>query len=434
MAFENLRSQHPLLLQYLTDHHYSSPLIDTVRREITRIIDLSDAEGWKSYADIFSAYEKNGWKKKSIDDKRYILRLLERFDIHNEYPIRAQRKSDLFANDRFDSLPTEFQEFAVMCRKRLEESGRKSSTVSVVIGNLLRFLELLHLRGCNSFSDVTETDVIAFFVTETGRHIRGATAKKMLVTALNTGKEWKNGDCARIMPFVPLLQPARKAIQYLTHEEVEAVRFALTEKDVPLSMRDKAMGCILLYMGLRQCDVINLRLNDIDWDIRTCEARELHVEDVDLKHGILTIRHSKGRDQHYIVLHDSMNDLMRRYDKAIRQYYPQRSFFFSSHRNRPYTSSWVKRNFRIVWDNFSDKKDAVAYALRHNYATTNINKWIGEGLKFEDKLTYLSKSMGHMSIDSTTYYYSIVPCLADILSSKTEDGFNEIVPEVLYEE
>ena len=66
MAFENLRSQHPLLLQYLTDHHYSSPLIDTVRREITRIIDLSDAEGWKSYADILSAYKKNGWKKKSI--------------------------------------------------------------------------------------------------------------------------------------------------------------------------------------------------------------------------------------------------------------------------------------------------------------------------------------------------------------------------------
>ena len=51
MAFENLRNQHPLLLQYLTDHHYSTPLIDTVRREIARIIDLSDVEGWKSYAD-----------------------------------------------------------------------------------------------------------------------------------------------------------------------------------------------------------------------------------------------------------------------------------------------------------------------------------------------------------------------------------------------
>ena len=271
MAFENLRNQHPLLLQYLTDHHYSTPLIDTVRREIARIIDLSDVEGWKSYADILNEYEKNGWKKKSIDDKRYILRILERFDIHNEYPIRAQRQHDLFENDRFASLSTEYQEFAVMCRKRLEESGRKSSTVHVVIGNLLRFLEVLHLRGCNTFSDVTETDVIAFFVTETGSQIRGATAKEMLVTALKVGIEWRNGDCAKIIPFVPLLQPARKAIQYLSHEEVEAVRFAVTGKEVSLSLRDKAMGCILLYMGLRQCDILNLRLNDIDWDKETIQ-------------------------------------------------------------------------------------------------------------------------------------------------------------------
>ena len=71
MAFENLRNQHPLLLQYLTDHHYSTPLIDTVRREIARIIDLSDVEGWESYADILNEYEKNGWKKKSIDAHQF---------------------------------------------------------------------------------------------------------------------------------------------------------------------------------------------------------------------------------------------------------------------------------------------------------------------------------------------------------------------------
>ncbi|MFQ9704807.1 MAG: hypothetical protein ACLR0U_28270 [Enterocloster clostridioformis] len=31
------------------------------------------------------------------------------------------------------------------------------------------------------------------------------------------------------------------------------------------------------------------------------------------------IRYSKGHDQHYIALHDSMADLMRRYDSAIRE-------------------------------------------------------------------------------------------------------------------
>lgn len=42
--------------------------------------------------------------------------------------------------------------------------------------------------------------------------------------------------------------------------------------------------------------------------------------------------------------------------------------------------------------------------------------------------------MGHRWIESTLYYYSIVPGLAEAILEKTESGFNEIVPEVDYEE
>ena len=34
---------------------------------------------------------------------------------------------------------------------------------------------------------------------------------------------------------------------------------------------------------------------------------------MDLKRGILDIQYSKGHDQHYIVLHDSMLEIMRRW-------------------------------------------------------------------------------------------------------------------------
>ena len=72
--------------------------------------------------------------------------------------------------------------------------------------------------------------------------------------------------------------------------------------------------------------------------------------------------------------------------------------------------------------------------LRHNYAATNIDRWAGDTFEFDQKLHYLSKSMGHRSIESTLYYYSITPCLADILLTKTENSFNELLPEVEYEE
>ena len=46
--------------------------------------------------------------------------------------------------------------------------------------------------------------------------------------------------------------------------------------------------------------------------IRTNEARMLRVEDVDLCQGILNIHYSKGRAQHYVVLHDSMLELLKK--------------------------------------------------------------------------------------------------------------------------
>lgn len=53
--------------------------------------------------------------------------------------------------------------------------------------------------------------------------------------------------------------------------------------------------------------------------MRTNEARMLRVEDVDLRHGIINIRCSKAGSQHYVVLHDSMLELLKIYDAAIQK-------------------------------------------------------------------------------------------------------------------
>lgn len=42
--------------------------------------------------------------------------------------------------------------------------------------------------------------------------------------------------------------------------------------------------------------------------------------------------------------------------------------------------------------------------------------------------------MGHSTLESTKYYYSLVPAMADILEEKTGMDFENIVPEVDYEE
>ena len=168
--------------------------------------------------------------------------------------------------------------------------------------------------------------------------------------------------------------------------------------------------------------------------IRTTEARLLRKADFDPIEGVLNIQKSKGYDQHYVALHKSMSDLLIRYDQAIDKLLPDRTFFFEKHNGGHYSRDWVTQTFHTLWQKANTATGVVPYALRHNYATENINGWTGnDSFGLSEHLLYLSKSMGHRHLSSTLYYYSIVPRFADILLEKTEMGFNKIVPEVTYE-
>lgn len=163
--------------------------------------------------------------------------------------------------------------------------------------------------------------------------------------------------------------------------------------------------------------------------MRTTEARLLKRKDVNLDNGIISIRDSKGDDRHYVVLHDSMTKLMQKYDTAVDRLIPERTCFFPSMHDRPHPRGWVIWNFNTLWNRVNNS-DATAYELRHNYAVHNINRWTDTRFDFNDKLLYLSRSMGHRTVEETKRYFSIVPALSEILSEKTECSMDMIIPEV----
>ena len=163
--------------------------------------------------------------------------------------------------------------------------------------------------------------------------------------------------------------------------------------------------------------------------IRTNEARLLPTGNVDLEQGILNIQYSKGHDQHYIVLHDSMLKIMRRYDTAIGGIMPGREYIFPSVRNSHLGRGWVTKNFNLLWRKVNTSH-ATADEFRHHYAATNINQWVGQGFGFHDRLVFLSKSMGHTTVESMKYYYSIVPAFSEIIKEQTGASSEWMMPEV----
>ena len=167
--------------------------------------------------------------------------------------------------------------------------------------------------------------------------------------------------------------------------------------------------------------------------MRTVEARLLKVENVDLAHGVIDIEKSKGVDQHYVALHESMIEILKQYNDAMEKIFPGRTYFFSYSATDPFYREWSPLVFRFLWDR-ANENHANPYDLRHNYAVQNINSWTDKGFGFTDKFVYLSKSMGHKRLESTRYYYSLVPALANTLASHSQKGFDDIVPEVKSDE
>ena len=163
--------------------------------------------------------------------------------------------------------------------------------------------------------------------------------------------------------------------------------------------------------------------------MRTCEARMLQPEDVDLQHGVINVRKTKTNIQHYVVLDDDVRIMLERFDLVAKSYFPDRNYFFPSRSNSYISVGALNWRFQKIWKQVSTER-AVPYDLRHNYAIRNINSWIDVGFGFHDKLLHLSKSMGHTNLEATKYYYSLVPALADTISRKSGKGFDEIVPEV----
>ena len=233
----------------------------------------------------------------------------------------------------------------------------------------------------------------------------------------------------------------------LTDVWAPEVTYAKTVKYIP-----HAFTSMELHNFFKACDSIDLRYDRLQSKlrklqcpvffrllyssgIRTTEARLLQVQDVDLSHGVLDIRKSKGYDQHYVALHETMTELLQRYESAIRRIQANRTYFFETSKGTNYSRYWVEDNFTTLWKSANgNTENVVAYDLRHNYATENINSWENDPFTASENMHYLSKSMGHRWMQSTLYYYSIVPALADKISRKTEAGLNEILPEVWDEE
>ncbi|MFZ1446903.1 MAG: tyrosine-type recombinase/integrase [Candidatus Dechloromonas phosphoritropha] len=165
--------------------------------------------------------------------------------------------------------------------------------------------------------------------------------------------------------------------------------------------------------------------------LRVSEALHLRDSDVDLKHGMLTIRQTKFAKSRQLPMHPSTVAALAQYRRQRTRHISARAdiaFLISSRGQRlgqPLGDRQAHRVFNALgdslgWVNRGAHATPRLHDLRHTFAVQRMMLWHADGTDIDQMMLALSTYMGHAEIFYTYWYLTAVPELMALAGGKFE--------------
>jgi len=162
--------------------------------------------------------------------------------------------------------------------------------------------------------------------------------------------------------------------------------------------------------------------------LRLGEARNLELQDVDLKAGVLTVRGAKFGKDRLVPIHASTCRVLADYIARRQRYWADRvvsSYLFVSSWGNRLDSAQIHRAFYAVSREIglrsaSESHGPRLHDLRHRFASKTLLRWYRAGEDPEQRLPTLSAYLGHVNCSDTFWYLSALPELMREAMSRLE--------------
>ena len=263
MAKVTSKEKFTRLIAYLQEHGYSKEYLRAMKTEMRVIVHLQENDEWTGYREHYLHYAETLTSHSHLRSKRSIVGLLEQYDLRGIYPSGPCVRTSFMRDSHYDQLSEEFKCVIKTYRMVELERGVKTPTIYVSSSNTAVFFHSMQNLGIKTLSQISEKDVVEFFFSD-GFQKHGYSFKKNIRAVFKATATYFD-SCEDILNYLPRIREQRKNIQYLTPEETSSLKSALDDPNSGLCLRERAMGKLLMYTGLRACDVASLRLEDIDW-------------------------------------------------------------------------------------------------------------------------------------------------------------------------
>lgn len=203
-----------------------------------------------------------------------IYSLFRRYALHGTLstPIRES----LFRQDTYSQLTPYFQNILDIYKEDSVKRGLKPGTYRSGISACSGLFLHCQKKGCRMLEDITEDIVLSYFCDESGKPTLSASTKINIASVFRAGLGIYSNVASTILTYLPALNRRRKNIQYLTEEEISSVKDVLISEKSSITLRNRAIGMLLFFTGMRSSDIAGLTFSDIDWEkeeIRIFQAK-----------------------------------------------------------------------------------------------------------------------------------------------------------------
>ena len=265
MKFKKTNDTYADLIQKLKRHGYSKSYITRLETEINWLIRNQDRENIQSYGEACRIRISQTKSREMQITYRRVYGILEKFDLYGKYPAGVYAGTSAERGSYWQLNPV-FREVIDIYKDSGEKRGLKESTLYKTAFSASSFLLAMQNRGREALSDITEDDVISYFIREDGRSPLSGGYRDTVASVFKSELGIHTESARQILAYIPAIRQRRKNIPYLKPEETDAIHSALGCPDSGLCMRDRAIGMLLFFTGIRGCDISCMKFSDIDWE------------------------------------------------------------------------------------------------------------------------------------------------------------------------
>ena len=380
MDLNNLKNKSNILISHMINNNYSQRYISKIKKEIETILDKGTS--YDSYFDYYENYLRQNSKQTKRKHRLDSLNVIMNFDQYDILPNRHKYKHKIIDNSNYAKLNDEFKKVIDKYIEISKIKNKKGTTIVNEARNAAVFLMYLQNIGITKIKDIKEDNILNFFVNDKYEIKYSHSYKKNIRIVFKTCIPYIK-ECERIVEYFPVMKENHKNIQFLNKNEISAIKTVLNNENSNISLRHKAIVSLLLYTGLRSCDIANLKLQDIDWDNEVIKIVQVKTN-IELELPLLTI----------------VGNVIYAYIINERPLTKSPYLFLRLDCNLPITRSTVRISVSKVMDeaNIRMKKGERrgTHIFRYNLATTLLEKNIPQPV--------ISQTLGHTSPESLESY------------------------------